>query len=378
MAGMVISTEAWLLKSRQLAKVSRTLTNAMGVNDVMQFTVSEAALLLDSSRAVLLTSDANGLLTVRASIGISSDLTCQFASPLIEPLSPLCDTLLGISEQSFLGVPLVVGGQISGVLVVAREATSLTSEEQEFLLSALADQAAVAIEQVQLGEAAQFRERLIGIVSHDLRSPITAISLIAQSLLRKRKGDAFVTAAALRIQCSAERASRMIHDLLDYTQFHLGAGVQLHCTALRMAEVMTRSIDEAKQVHPDRQVIYSQHGDPKGEWDSDRLEQAIGNIISNAIAYSPKTSPICIKLTGEGSTVLVTVHNQGSPIEPKNLPHIFEPMQRGTTVSNSARSVGLGLYITKNIIEAHNGKISITSCVANGTTVRIQLIGKAD
>ena len=373
MPSLMISTNEWLRKSRQLAEVSRSLTYAMGVDELMQFSVSQAASLLDTEKAVLLTSDSDGLLVVRASVGIASELTSNFELPLMESFSPHFESLFGISEEFFLGVPLVVGGQISGILAIAREASSLTLEAQEFLLSALADQVAVAIEQVQLGEAAKFRERLIGIVSHDLRTPISAISFVAQSILRKKSADASVTAGVLRIQRSAERASRMIRDLLDYTQFHLGSGIQLQYRLLRTADVVDHCVDEINQVHPSRQIKILHKGKSQGQWDGDRLEQALGNILTNALAYSPNDSIIHVCTWQENATAFISVHNAGEPIVPKRLPHIFEPMQRGTSTSNSARSVGLGLYIVKNIIDAHRGRIDVHSSLVSGTTVTLQL-----
>ena len=134
--------------------------------------------------------------------------------------------LLRISPQEeFLGVPLVVGGEVTGLLAVARHVGDVPADEAEWLLSALADQAAVALEKTRLDETAEFRERLIGIVSHDLRDPVAAILMVTATLRRWRQLDPQTMDTLVhRIQSSADRANAMIHDLLDFTQARLGGG----------------------------------------------------------------------------------------------------------------------------------------------------------
>jgi phosphoserine phosphatase RsbU/P len=109
-------------------------------------------------------------------------------------------------------------------------------------------------------------------------------------------------------------------------------------------------------------------------WDADRVAQALGNLLSNAVTYSPEDTPVAVKVSGDGASVVLSVHNRGAPIPVHRLRHIFEPMQQLTpNLSSASRSVGLGLYIVEKICEAHQGAVSVTSAEAEGTTFTITL-----
>ncbi|HZH04022.1 MAG TPA: ATP-binding protein, partial [Myxococcaceae bacterium] len=109
-------------------------------------------------------------------------------------------------------------------------------------------------------------------------------------------------------------------------------------------------------------------------WDGDRLAQAVGNLITNALHYSPPQSSVRVETRGEGAQVTVAVHNDGEPIPAERLPHVFEPMQRAASEVNKAgRSVGLGLYIVRHLIEAHEGTVSVESSHGRGTTFTLTL-----
>src|SRR4029079_14554045 len=142
-------------------------------------------------------------------------------------LSPRLAGLLDAQPDRFLGVPLVVHGAINGILVVIRRDATRDVEQDEGLLSVLADQAAVALETTRLTEIGEFRDQLIGIVGHDLRSPLSTIMIGAQVLLlREGLGEA-ETAVARKIATSAAQATRLIDQLLDLTRSRLGGGISI-------------------------------------------------------------------------------------------------------------------------------------------------------
>lgn len=360
---------------RKLTEVSRALTYAISLRDVLELTVNRASELLETDRAVLMLTNEDGLLVVRASCGLDKDTCDRFREPLHETLLSRLQGLLGESAADhFMAVPLVVGGEVTGLLAVARPHIPDRHDEEEWLLSALADQAAVALEKTRLDETAVFRERLLGIVSHDLRNPVSAISMAARVLLQREDLDDSATTTIVRIQRSATRATRMIEDLLDFTQARLGGGIPVHPKGADLQAIIRHAAEELQLAKPDRTLNVSFQGDSRGEWDPDRIAQAFGNVIANAVYYSPAGTTISIDAVGTRDEVTVAVHNDGAPISAERLPHIFEPMQRARSeINNAGRSVGLGLFIVKHIVGAHGGSVSVDSTAEAGTTFTICL-----
>jgi sigma-B regulation protein RsbU (phosphoserine phosphatase) len=283
--------------------------------------------------------------------------------------------VLGVGAERFLGVPLVVSGLVTGILAVALPPDMQSrADEQEWLLSALADQAAVALEKTRLDETSEFRERVIGIVSHDLRNPMSAILMGANLLLGGDGLDPRATKIVVRMQSAAERASRMIDDLLDYTQGQLGGGIPVTRSPGDLHAVARQVVEEIAGNHPSRTIDLSHEGDAHGTWDADRMAQALGNLVSNALSYSPRDTPVAVKVLGDENTVALSVHNRGAVIPADRLRRIFEPMQRlAVDGSSASRSVGLGLYIVDKIVAAHRGTVNVVSAAPAGTTFTITL-----
>ncbi len=363
-----------LIQFRKLTEVSRALTYAVSLVEVLSLTVERAVELLDTDKAVLMLTNSEGLLSVRAAYGLDKAATERFREPLDESLIRRLQGLLQVDPDCFLGVPLVVSGEVTGILAVAFPRLDDGMDEQEWLLSALADQAAVALEKTRLAAAAQFRERVIGIVSHDLRDPINAIFLTAKVLLLQDGLEDRHRKLAVRIETSAERASRMIRDLLDYTQAHLGSRIPIERRPTDLHAVVNQAVEEARTRHPQRQIDVSENGDIQGEWDADRLTQVVGNLLSNALDYSPLATSVRVVAQGEEDWVSLSIQNEGDPIPAERLPYIFEPMQRAVLDEHNARrSVGLGLYIVKHLVEAHGGNIAVHTTEAEGTTFTVRL-----
>ncbi|WP_225411527.1 hybrid sensor histidine kinase/response regulator [Stigmatella hybrida] len=232
-----------------------------------------------------------------------------------------------------------------------------------------------AEEQARAAEAgtrqrAEFERRLIGIVSHDLRNPLSAISLTASAMARQGISE-WHQRGLQRILLSAERATRMIHDLLDFTRTQQGSGMAIQRTASDLHAVVGAIVDEVRDAHPSRSIEVIQSGNGVGEWDPDRLEQVASNLLSNALQYSPADTPVRVETRGEDGTLVLEVQNAGPPIPAELLPRIFEPMERGSALAGS--NIGLGLYIVRNLVLAHGGSVSVHSTEAEGTTFTVRL-----
>jgi len=362
---------------RKLTEISRALTYAVSLGEVLDLTVRRAAELLESERSVLMLTGDDGILSVRASFGLDTAKLGTFHEPLHETLITRLEALLLTGpEEHFLGVPLVAGGDVTGLLAVAKPSGSGDQDDDEWLLSALADQAAVALEKSRLDETAEFRERLIGIVSHDLRNPVAVIMMAASALTRwEQMEPASINKLISRVQSSGKRVTDMIRDLLDFTQARLGNGIPIGRKPTELHSLVRQVVEEMEIAHPERTIALQHLGNGRGDWDADRLTQVIGNLLSNSIAYSPPESMIQIITDGTADqSVSLSVKNQGKAIPAEQLPHLFEPMRRASAdLTNMHRSVGLGLYIVKHVVEAHGGMVGVASTDSAGTTVRVEL-----
>jgi PAS domain S-box-containing protein len=226
----------------------------------------------------------------------------------------------------------------------------------------------------ELEKRTQFEQHLAGVVSHDLRNPLAVILMSAKSLLRLEPQSETTARTARRIQAAAERSARMIADLLDFTQARLGGGLRVQRRAADLYLLAGAAADDAAAACPDREVEVHRSGDTTGTWDTERLGQAVANLTTNALKYSPPATPVAIHVEGFDEVVEFRIHNHGAPIAPERLDRVFEPLQRASDDTDRAsRSLGLGLYIVDAIVRAHGGSVSVVSTAADGTTFIVRL-----
>jgi sigma-B regulation protein RsbU (phosphoserine phosphatase) len=222
------------------------------------------------------------------------------------------------------------------------------------------------------GEAkdrAVFAEQMMGIVSHDLRNPLSTIQMAAVLLARGELPVAQQRVLA-RITRAAERAHKLIADLLDFTQARLGKGLPVTLETIDLHAAVAETVEELALVYPGRALEHRRSGDGSCLADSHRLAQLIGNLVANAMAYGQPGSPVTVSSSVDGDSFTVAVHNQGAPIPAALQPELFKPMARGTTAGVAVRSVGLGLYIVNEIARAHGGRAEVESSEERGTTFR--------
>ncbi|OJT25020.1 hybrid sensor histidine kinase/response regulator [Archangium sp. Cb G35] len=224
-------------------------------------------------------------------------------------------------------------------------------------------------------QTALFREQFLGILGHDLRNPLQAISGNAALLLRYGGLSEPQRKALNRISISSDRMARMISDILDFTRTRLGGGYTLQRTWMNVHEVLKQVVEELEVAHPQKQFELSVSGTGWGEWDADRIAQAASNLVGNAVQYSPEGSAVRVVARDEGDGVRVEIHNQGTPIPAERMPHIFDPFVRGQQGSRSSprTGLGLGLYITHEIVKAHGGMLQVRSTEAEGTCFWLKL-----
>jgi signal transduction histidine kinase len=200
------------------------------------------------------------------------------------------------------------------------------------------------------------RELFIGALGHDLRNPLNAISLAADSLNRRTDLPEAVTRPVARISSSARRMSRLIGDLLDFARSRHG-GLPIKPTACQLREVAAEVVSEIKTAHPDREIRIQAEGKCDGQWDADRIAQVLQNLIANAVQHGTPGKPIEVTTACTGDIVWAQVTSQDGTIPAEEQERIFEPFRmRGST-----GGLGLGLYIARAVVEAHGGTIEVES-----------------
>ncbi|HYO66867.1 MAG TPA: PAS domain S-box protein [Archangium sp.] len=285
--------------------------------------------------------------------------------------------LEALGPKSVALVPLVVRGRKLGIINLAwtRPHTGDFAADLE-LARGLADRAAVAIDNARLyqqaQEAVRVREDVVAIVSHDLRNPLNAISLSA-TLLEREAVDERTTRTAHRIVSAAERASRMIRDLLDFTQARVGGGIPIHPRPLDFHEHVRRVVEEVRLAWPGRRIDFQASGEGRGEADEGRLAQVVTNLVGNALQHSPPGTAVRVSTRGVDSSLLLEVHNEGRPIPAELLLTLFEPYRQGAEAGAGRGSLGLGLYITRQIVLGHGGTVDVRSTPEDGTTFTVRL-----
>ncbi|RKH15252.1 response regulator [Corallococcus sp. CA047B] len=228
----------------------------------------------------------------------------------------------------------------------------------------------------EVRNAEDFREQFLGILGHDLRNPLNALSMSAQQLQRQGEMTQRQKVFTERILISAERMDRMIRQLLDFARARLGAGLPVVRSRCDLFDVVRGAVDESSASHPHREVRLELLGDGRGDWDADRLEQVVGNLVSNALKFSPPDTPVRVVAEATAKEALLRVHNLGVPIPEDQLPHLFAAWRRAGRSEREqgvSAGLGLGLYITEQIVRAHGGTVQVTSTEAKGTTFTVRL-----
>jgi len=221
----------------------------------------------------------------------------------------------------------------------------------------------------------EFQQQIIGIVGHDLRNPLATITG-SISLLRRQEGLTRTSVESLdRVARSAARMARLISDLLDYARTRAPGGLPVVLARADLHTICKDAAEECRSAHPATGIMLETVGDGTGSWDADRIEQALINLITNAIEYGG-TSPVVVRSIASAAHIVeIKVHNGGAVIPADVLPELFKAYRRGIRGESTGRrdGLGLGLFIVAQIAAAHGGLAFAESSAESGTTFTIQL-----
>ena len=221
------------------------------------------------------------------------------------------------------------------------------------------------------------RTVFLGILGHDLRTPLGAILLGADMLRRTEATDPRTSKVARQIYASVQRASQIVGDLLDLTRCQMGPGIPVKKSLIDLSPVCERVIEEIRAFHPQANVRFDAKEAVMGAFDGARMEQVFSNIISNAVTHGDNKFPVSVQLQVREDCAVFTVHNGGEPIPGDVLPFIFNPMgrfsQRSVVDHGPVAGLGLGLFIASEIVASHAGSIEVSSDLEGGTVFRVKL-----
>jgi PAS domain S-box-containing protein len=216
----------------------------------------------------------------------------------------------------------------------------------------------------ELTRTVRLNETLAGVVAHDLRNPLNTIIMGGEMVLG-HVDDPAITKPLRRVLGSAHRMQRMIEQLLDLSRVRSGTGIPLERADCSLAGIVRDVIEEIRVVHPTREVRLEVAGDTIGEWDAGRLAQVFSNLIGNAIEHGDAAAPISVAIAEHGDQLQVEVSNTGT-IPDHIVPVLFAPFRGSQRRGPKSQGLGLGLYITFQIVRAHGGTIDVSS--NDGTT----------
>lgn len=224
----------------------------------------------------------------------------------------------------------------------------------------------------EIKSRAEYEQRIIGIVSHDLRNPLSAISLGASMLAMQPLAPA-AEKTLVRVRRSADRATRLIADLLDFAKARIGTTIPINPRPTSLREIVEQVVDEFETIAPSRIVRVGHADDESGVWDADRIAQVISNLVGNALQHGTPSKPITVESRIEGEHAVLDVCNEGPSIPDEELAHLFEPFKRGSQAGAAHGSMGLGLYIAREVVTAHGGSITVASHPGRGTCFTVRL-----
>ncbi len=285
------------------------------------------------------------------------------------------ETVRQRKDGSFLNISLTVSpirdaqGAIIGASKIARDITDKKRLERE--REQLLAQEHTAL--VRLNEALKARDQFIAVAAHELRNPLNVLHLTLQLLQRACRDpqrSAQALALAEKSQLHFDRFASLVDRLLDVTRARSGS-LDLYREMLSLSELLVEVASRFKAERPDLSITVETGPETLGWWDKLRVDQVLTNLISNAVKYGGD-KPITIAAAADAGDAVITIRDQGMGISARDLPRIFELFERVAPGSEGG-GFGIGLWITKRIVEAHGGTVQAASEPGVGSTFTVRL-----
>jgi signal transduction histidine kinase len=283
------------------------------------------------------------------------------------------DGMRELGMDWLLAVPILAGGRLLGVLATAGRGDRRLDERVGRMAEAVAERAGPALQNAQLWSdlqdrmareraAQRIKDDFLSIVSHELRTPLTSIQGYSQLLEGRLRGSSAETKemAHLRvIRSQVGRMRRLVDDLLDVSRIDRRGGVSIEPIDFDLAEELRDAVSRVAREHTDRRIEVAAPASLPIHADRDRIDQVLTNLIENAVKYSPDGGPIAVSAEGRGGEVEVRVADTGIGIPAEHRENVFERFYQADDDAGRRRfgGLGLGLYISRAIVDAHGGRI---------------------
>lgn len=296
----------------------------------------------------------------------------------IDELSKVHPELISIGVKSVIFLPLSYKGKSIGVLTVQSNQPAQFEEKELEIMRLFGSMASMAIRKAQLydeiNQALETRDLFISMAAHELRTPLTTISGYSQ-LLNTRLAGMGTSESRWAEQLSNEcmRLSLLVNELLEVNKIKLGH-LQYHLKEVRVRSVIYRLIENFKFSYPHYEINFEDSLNEQEDWvigDFDKLLQAFSNLLDNSAKFSSPEDPVLISLKKKGGYFNVIIKDKGRGVSKKDLPRIFDRFFVGS--NHKTEGMGLGLFLVKNIIDRHHGKISLKTAEGRGTTVVVRI-----
>ena len=216
----------------------------------------------------------------------------------------------------------------------------------------------------------------LAILGHDLRNPLSTTLMASRFIMESAEVHDKYATAATRIHNAGQRMNKLVNDLLDYTRTNLGANLPVILKDVNLRELCREAIEEQELAHPDCKFELIAEGDFNGRWDDNRMAQVLSNLLGNAAQYGTGSEPIVLRLQPSEADILLCVENMGKVIPPEKINTVFEPLVRLAAddgAQTNGTGLGIGLYIAREIVRAHQGTISVVSNQQSGTVFSIHM-----
>ncbi|MEO7295406.1 MAG: ATP-binding protein [Candidatus Limnocylindria bacterium] len=389
-----------VLERELLSRLGRDFAASLDRETTTRTIAASAASLLGDATLVLMIDDAERRLLPVANGGTDEELAARWQAHLVERKPRVGEGILGgvaatvasvdgnrqnaatgdpdglvaLDLGLVLAVPILAGGRLLGVLASAGRKGGEASDAVRRMAEAVAERAGPALQNAQLWsdlqermareqDAQRIKDDFLSIVSHELRTPLTSIQGYSQLLegrLRTDRGGESKEMAHLRvIRSQVGRMRRLVDDLLDVSRIDRRGGVSIETVDFDLAEQVREAVTRVQRENRERDMALTAPEALGIHADRDRIDQVLSNLLENAVKYSPDGGPITVMVERRGGEVEVRVADAGVGIPDEHRENVFERFYQADDEAGRRRfgGLGLGLYISRAIIDAHGGRI---------------------
>ncbi len=278
-----------------------------------------------------------------------------------------------VDHENYIALPLIVD-DLPAFGVLQLEGSSPLDEKDVEFVDALCNLFAIAIDRCyRIQNEQALRENFISLLSHDLRTPLSASKITAQLIQRDTDASTTIQSLAGRIVANMNRVDQMISGLLDANRIRSGESIPLNIEPFNLTASVRKTLEELSIIYGERFALNAP-ADIEGYWDKGSLRRIIENLCNNAIKYGSLDSPINLSICQTPDKVTIEVQNKGGLISLEDQKTIFQQFKRGQKTHGSGKKGwGIGLTLVRGVTEAHGGNVAVASSLENGTVFTVTL-----